>query len=377
MKAKVAAQLLIQALKKLSTIDKPSDGNPKVRLQFTADRVVLTRADRDHLVEISFPGEADAELTLNVEWKKLGSVMNNGVVTDAPVIMSSDGVSLEVAQGKAIKIKLPGVTPEPALPHQVGETSQSIDGGLFFAHLKTVSILCVNRIVGRGKFSGVLIHPDRMASSSHDGAVETPVSCGVSAKFGLPYNVVWTVLNFAASKDVCLRLPDATTVQGAVRGVLLSGSFDGDVLWSIKFPFYSPAHSFSTYDLSKVLAEPEAYRFKVRAGADALQFAIQSTGSIQNKNEVWVSFSEISNQGIVMEATDIAKSSTARFTCKVLAFEGDFGRYPIQVKRTCLLDVLAAMGEGTEAVLGFDDKTGCMYVQGADVKCVLACTLKK
>lgn len=367
MKYYIDPVLVSRAIAGMSKVGDPSHGSARVRLDFLDSGVVFSRADREQLVEFLVParGAPEGDLApICLDWAKFSGVMKNGLVaSDVEVSYDPTTTFVVFKQGSAIRVKLPVATLDSRIPFtqpadalQYAVNKEGIPQ--FFKAMNLVSTFCVDKIVGRGKFSGVVVHGDRVVASSHEGAFIANASLGIQGHFGIPAGVVWTLLNLKASTDLNVTFGPGLVGQGQVKSACLSGVLEG-MKWAVEFPFHQPFHTFLGYDLTKPLP-PWELSFDTLVLAGHLHAGFQAASAVQSKADVWVELTDLTEIGFSIKGRDVARTVESAVNVPLEEFTGDLNQSIINVKKSSFIDLLSQL-DGKVA-FGYDQKGGKMVL---------------
>lgn len=381
MKYMVDPVAVSHALTAMAKMAKPNSGNPRVRLIFGENAICISRADREQLVEFTIPAKgtpfkAEQSNTVSLDWAKFGGVMKNGVAAkDVELSFDEDATFVQLKQGSAIKVKLPLTNNDTRIPFAQTDALQYALApevtAAFFEALTLVSTFCVDKIVGRGKFSGVVVHGDRVVASSHEGVFAANVQLGLPECLGVPAGVLWTLLQLTASTDVALTYGLSPVPTGQVKSAYITGTFHG-LPWLVEFAFNQPYHTFLGSDLLKPIPVPPL-AFTATVESSFLHTGFATASSIQGKPDVWVELVGLSEAGFSIRGQDIAHTVESSVAVPVISMTGQAPDTTILVKKSGFLELLSRLSGPVD--FGFDEKGGKMVLTHPSGVGFMACTL--
>ncbi len=368
MKYIVDPVLVSKAIQGMSKVGKPNQGSPKIRMEFLDGGIALSRSDREQLVEFYVPARGTLpsgdSITVCLDWAKFASVMKNGVVaSDVTIDHEVGNTFITIKQGAAIRVKLPTTGLDIRVPYaQPGDavtcTIPDDKADTFFSGMSLVSTFCVDKIVGRGRFSGVVMHDDRVVASSHEGAFIANVPTGIAGFFGVPSGVVWTLLNLSQSKSLAVTIGAGAVSQGQVKSAYIAGTLD-TLKWIVEFGFYQPFHTFMGLDLTKPAPASDT-TFDLTMECGHLHGGFATASAVQGKADVWVEVADLTEIGFSIRGRDIARTVESSVNVPISEFSGDLMQPVLQVKKSCFMELLGQL-KGTVR-FGFDQKGGKMVL---------------
>lgn len=386
MKYQIQAPDVIKALAGMSKIGKNSflgtnaKTASKVRVQFDEGRLILSRADREQLIEFAIPAQGSGSGMVCLDVEKFGGYIKNVDPSRAvDLVYDPENACVNLRQGAGSKAKLPVVSNDNRVPFaQPADVVASVvsdeDATRFFAALARASTFCVEKIVGRGKFPGVVIHGDRIVAASHEGAFSATAPIGITGYFGIPSTVVWTLLNLKGATSLSVSYGAGVVAAGQVKSALISG-VSGGLPWVCEFASNQPFHTFAGIDLLKPMATPALSFEAVFQEAGYLVQGLSTASAVQSRTDVWIEFAQFSEGGVFIRGTDVAKTVESSCSAPFQSFSGVVPDVSIQVKKAGLLELLSTFEAGVPVSLGFDDKGSKMVLRhGADTG-FLSCTL--
>jgi len=367
MKFVVNPVLLALALNKFVSVDRHDSGLTQIELVFENQTLSLIRRDREHHVRVTVAiQEGMDSVVLSIEWAKFANIMRNGVLA-SDIVMSYDAseAALLITQGKTTKIKIPVLLGANQLLYSFSEDFVEVDltqiKDRFVRALKLTSIFCKEKIVGRGKYSGVLVHKDRICGSSHEGAFIANCDIGIEDSFGIPFNAVWSILGLGRLSTLFLAVSGPNVEAGKIRSVSFQGETE-KLKWAVRFAYIKPAQNFLAQDLHKPIILKSI--FEVDALVSNLHAAVSAAQSVQTKADVWVGLTLESTEGLTIRGSDTIKTADAQANIPILGYRGENFENEIQIKRLCFHNVLLSLLDYDGSVtLGLDTTSSCFILK--------------
>ena len=361
------------ALTRLAAVPHVGSGKSSVELKIEMDnKLVVNRASRTESLSFIIPitdVEQGGMSSVVVEEDRFARAVAHGMTKDHSVEFKIDPStsSAVVSQGKSKKFKIPTLRDtlhqRPDLqvvqgPHTCEWNLEEQDIASFFRSLGFASVFMADKIVGKGKFSGIVLYSNRAVACSYDGVSEAPIKIPFPKPIGIPISTYKILSLFNKEKVMSVVMNAEDPVERGIRSVLFDGVTDGDVAWGFKFEMMEPSLSFLGHDLSwgpsSVSDSPDFVAdFKVENLFDA----VKSVSSILEKNEAHLEITKILPQGIALRAVD--SSGSAESTVNVAIMNPhripDTLPGPIRLSRTFLSEILYEGSSGT-VTLTFDTK---------------------
>jgi len=368
--------ILSMAFRKLTPVDKDIDRQARLKIVFLDQALVLIRADREHSAEVVVPADGTGSGSICVEWIKLVSIFKNGVAKQPVKLSYEDGDPHLAINQKIIRMKVPVLIGDVRIAYAFSDDAleyslEPEQAVAFFRSLEITSVFCTNKIVGRGKFAGVVVHANRLVGASHDGVFIGRSGVATPDYFGLPYGVVWSLLAYAGSENMSVTVGAGAVTPGKIRAVFFSGTSDG-LAWTLRFPFIRPAHSSLGLDLTKVV-EPKSGQFGFNVEAQHLKDSFISASSIQGKSDVWVDLLGVTETGLSVRASDVENITEAHNFAEISEFRGEF--VGLQVKKASVLGLLSHLTGLLQ--VSFDRATSVLAIQNGEGLALLACNMKE
>jgi hypothetical protein len=201
--------------------------------------------------------------------------------------------------------------------------------------------------------------------------MESMADFGVPVKFAIPYGPVWTILNFVGSDGITIGY----ALDAPLKSICLMGTLDKLLTWKVFCGYHAPSHNFANLNLLEPIPAPSNPGFSFEASAESFAVSLGSISSIQAKSEVWVSMTAASGQGIVLESTDLSKSSHAKFNMTISNFSGVLPGV-LLMKRTSLQAILSGFGN-QQVKVAWDGVASHLTFATDTLMAVLSCSIKK
>lgn len=378
MQAIVAAEPLDQAFKKLAAVTEPVKDKPKLQITFETNKVRLCRANKEHTLSFSIPAEVKdpSPTPIVVDWSRFASIVKTGLMEDEKISIIFDPTkgSVHFKQSKAVSLKIPSITKPLSYNNYVcpADDSLILDGAattLFFSSVEIASTFCKDKVVGPGKFPGVVVYPGHVTTVQHEGAIRVD---GIQTKraFSIPLTAVYTLSALGKSISnvrIAVSEQNAST-SNIISGVSISGVI-GEAVWELKFHKNTPSQTYGGYNLSQD-KWPDVSKTNFVVDRETLNNFTGMATSVQGKLEPWIFATKIDGSGMAISTSELGGAVHSEIQVPFLKlFDGQI-ELPLKFKRVDMKAILSVLTTDSVEV-SMRPEHGFMAVKAPGCLCLI------